>query len=115
MWLFSSLQDHRQTDEVNQLCETQLIALFRRAGEIERDFNPRRSTVLLGNVHEKVLEALRRNHLVEDASVPYLKFLFQMKPQSLNIALPSEHFSWGLVRPEDLALVISRTQIQRKE
>jgi hypothetical protein len=118
MWLFSSIENPTRLTEEGELGEKQLVALFHMAGEIEDEFNPPRSTpgtVMLGSVHENVLEALRRNNLVERATVPYRKFIFHTNPQQSDIALPSEDFTWGSVRQEDLALVLSRTQIPRKE
>jgi len=119
MWLFSSIENTmRLTSEECELGEKQLVALFRMTGEIEDEFDPPRSTpgtVMLGSVRENVLEALRRNYLVERATVPYRKFIFRTNPQQSDIALPSEDFTWGSVRQEDLAFVLSRTQIPRKE
>jgi hypothetical protein len=118
MWLFSTIENTRLTSEEGQLGEKQLVALFRMAGEIEDEFDQPRSTpgtVILGSVHENVLEALRRNDLVERATVPYRKFIFHINPHQSDVALPSEVFTWGSVRQEDLALVLSRTQIPRKE
>jgi hypothetical protein len=118
MWLFSSIENTRLASEDGQLSEKQLVALFRMAREIEDEFDqPRRTpgTVMLGSVHENVLEALRQNDLVERATVPYRKFIFHTNPQQLDVVLPSEDFTWGSVRQEDLVLVLSRTQIPRKE
>jgi hypothetical protein len=121
MWLFSSLENttsHLTSEDDSQLCERQLVALFRKAGEIEDDFGQPRSTpgtVLVGSAHESVLEVLRRNHLVERETIPYCKFVFHTKFQPADITLPSEDFTWGFVRQEDLALILSRTQIPRKE
>jgi hypothetical protein len=72
-------------------------------------------TVLLGSVHENVLEVLRRSHLIERATIPYRKFVFYNTFPTSDIALPSQDFTWGSVRPEDISLVLSRTQIPRKE
>lgn len=120
MWLFSSLElnTHHLAPVDSQLGEKQLVALFRKAGEIEDDYDQTRSTpgtVLVGSAHKNVLEALRRHNLVERASVPYCKFIFYTMSPPSDIALPSEEFTWGSVRQEDLALVMSRTQIPRKE
>jgi hypothetical protein len=71
MWLFSSIEDTRLTSE-GQLGEKQLVALFHMVGKIEDEFDQPRSTpgtVMLGSLHENVLEALRRNGLVERATV----------------------------------------------
>lgn len=118
MWLFSSLEQSPPSQEDRKLAERQLVALVRKVGDIEDDFDQPRGTpgtVLLGSAHENVIEALRRNQLVERATVPYRKFLFNTGSQTLDIALPSQDFRWGSVRPEDLALVLSRTQIPRRE
>jgi hypothetical protein len=120
MWLFSSLENTSShlTSEDSQLCERQLVALFRKAGEIEDDFGQPRSTpgtVLVGSAHESVLEVLRRNHLVKRETIPYCKFVFHTKFQPADITLPSEDITWGSVRQEDLPLILSRTQIPRKE
>lgn len=118
MWLFSSIENTRLASEEGQLGEKQLIALFRMSGEIEDELDQPRGTpgtVMLGSVHENVLEALRRNDTVERATVLYRKFVFHTNPKQSDIALPSEDFTWGSVRQEDLALVLSRTQIPRKE
>jgi hypothetical protein len=53
--------------------------------------------------------------LVERESIPYCKFVFHTKFQPADITLPSEDFTWGSVRQEDLPLILSRTQIPRKE
>lgn len=119
MWLFSSLEVGQDTEEEVSTSESQLVALFRQAGEIEKQSNMPRSTpgvVLLGSVHEKILEVLHRKQLIEIATgEPYLKYVFDTHSFPPCKPLPSADLSWGSIRSQDLPLVLSRTSIPRKE
>lgn len=119
MWLFSSLEVGLDTEEEVLTSEHQLVALFCRAGQIEKQLNKPRSTpgvVLLGSAHEKVIEVLQRKQLVENVTgEPYLKYIFDTQSFPQDVPLPSANFSWGSIRPQDLSLVLSRTSIPRKK
>jgi hypothetical protein len=119
MWIFSTMEGGaQQTPDEELINEQQLFALIRRAGELEREYHQPRTTpgiLLLGSCSERVLAVLHGKDLVETAKEPWLKFIFDTDSSIPDVPLPSSDFSWGTVKPHDLGLVISRTQIPRKE
>lgn len=117
MWLYSSMEDGELTKAEEALCQEQIVALLSYARQIERDFDRPRETpgiVLIGSLHEKALKALQRRGMVEEATSPNIKFVFDTSKLPPAKPIP-DHLQWTTIRVKDIPLVLSRTDIPRKE
>jgi hypothetical protein len=56
--------------------------------------------VLIGNLHEKVLDVIRERGLVKDYTEPYFKFLFRSEPLTTSVGAGWELFSYSRPTPE---------------
>jgi hypothetical protein len=115
MWLFSTSEEKQSlTPEEELASEQQILALFRRVAELEREYQQPRLTrgkIFLGCVSERVLRVLHEKDMVETARGPWLKFIIDSQTSDREMLLPPGEYSWGSVKPDDLGLVLSRTQI----
>lgn len=112
MWLYSSLQNPKDPGD-ESVCESQVLELVARARDIEKaSGGDRRSpgVMLIGSVHEKILQILRKHSLVKDQTPEHFKFLFRVKDLPSGRELP-EGLSWSSIREADIPLVLSRTSI----
>jgi hypothetical protein len=121
-WIYSSLENPDSADEFESQAEGQIIQLFQRVKSLEKVYcwgagvEVKRETpgvVLVGTVHEKVLSILQEKKLVKNFTNPHFKFVFMQENLPAQRDLP-DGMEWGVVRVEDLALVLSRTEIPRK-
>jgi hypothetical protein len=117
LWCYSSLE-REQTPENDSECEVQIIRILRRVADIEKKVTGRRETpgvVLIGSLHEKVLDILRKHRLMKAETEPYYKFIFTLEMLPNSLPLPSEGLQWSTVHQSDIPLVLSRTEVPRKE
>jgi hypothetical protein len=118
MWLFSSLELSDRTQEEERQGEKLLVSLFRYAQKLERSYQNSRETpgiLLIGTIHERVLQFLQNQELLFDATVPHYKFIFHADTLPPPLSLPSKDYAWSTISREDIPLVLSRTSIPRKE
>ncbi|KAI9835201.1 MAG: hypothetical protein M1819_002571 [Sarea resinae] len=127
VWLFTSLElEKNRTAEEHEenirICTEQLLSLFRYIKSLPEPPNPRDNNpqlILVGAVHARTLEPLKRTGIVPWHTPPNQKFVFQrhILPQSdLPPVKPlPKGFIFGEVRREDYPLVQSRTSITRLE
>jgi len=118
IWIFSSLEKGEHTVEEFTLCEDQIMALFRLCRDIEKNCTFDRETpgiVLVGSLHETVLDVLREKKLVQMATGPHYKYIFEESRLPACRPLPSGDLSWSTIQPTNIPLVLSRTEIPRKE
>jgi len=112
MWLYSSLQHpHDPGDEA--ICESQVLELVSRVQDLEKTYEGQRKTpgvVLIGSVHEKILQLLQKHSLVQAQTPEHYKFLFRVKDLPPGRELP-DGLSWSSIRSTDIPLVLSRTSI----
>lgn len=116
MWLYSSIENTEVPgDEI--VCEQQILKLFAKAREIEKSYQGQRETpeiVLVGALHEWILEILEKHSMVKTKTSEHFKFIFKMEDLPVGKPLPY-NLSWSSVRPSDMPLVLSRTAIPYKE
>jgi hypothetical protein len=112
MWLYSSLENPATPgDEV--VCEEQVLKLLARVREIEAAYHAQRATpgiLLIGSLHKRVFQLLKKHELVSRQTPEHFKFLFTVGNLPLGRELPDE-LSYSSVRPSDIPLVLSRTSI----
>jgi hypothetical protein len=116
LWLYSLERGQSAKNELN--CEEQVIGIFKRVAEIANKFPGRRQTpgvVLIGSLHEKVLDILRKRGLVRDSTEAHFKFLFRSEQLPVSRRLFSHGLERSTVNQGDIAIVFSRTEVPRKE
>ncbi|KAH7417140.1 hypothetical protein BKA64DRAFT_717951 [Cadophora sp. MPI-SDFR-AT-0126] len=120
MWLYSSME-RLPGSEIEARCQKQILEILKRVRDIEGPFveaNGARATpgiVLIGSLHEKTLSFLEEQQRVKQATVPYFKFIFEAGDLSPVVTLHSEDLVYSEIRKCDIPLVLSRTDIPRKE
>lgn len=117
MWLYSSMEGGGFSRAEEALCEEQIVALLSYASQVERDFGEGRETpgiVLIGTLHEKALQALERRGMVEAATPRNIKFVFDTRKLPHARPIPDQ-LQWTTIRAQDIPLVLSRTDVPRKE
>ncbi|TVY46853.1 hypothetical protein LOCC1_G003706, partial [Lachnellula occidentalis] len=123
MWLYSSIENPTIPSS-STVCEAQLLALLARVAELEQEYvlacassaqreSQSRGNVLIGSLHGKIWQLLQKHSLVKMQSPEHLKFLFKVGDLPGTRQLP-EGLEWGVVREEDIPLVLSRTAIPYK-
>jgi hypothetical protein len=120
LWIFSSLEipGRHQTPEEDLLAEQQILALLVKAQEIETVYTQSRMTpgaMLIGSLHETVFNIIQKNELTVWSNGPYQKFIFETSSLPEEVPFQPERFSWGKISTDDIDLVLSRTEIPRKE
>lgn len=120
LWLYSSMERLAGSD-IEEKCQEQVLEILKRVGEIEKSYvetNGARVTpgiVLIGSLHEKTLRFLEGQQRVDHATGPHFKFIFEAKDLPQDIPLRNEELVYSEVRRSDIPLVLSRTDIPRKE
>lgn len=120
MWLYSSIEQGRQSEARNRQAETQVTELLRRIREIEQSYARKsaRDTpgiVLVGSLHERVFNMLRGQGRIAQATVPHFKFIFNVEDLPHMTPLPDKSLQWRHINKGDIPLVLSRTSIPRRE
>ncbi|KAG4437457.1 hypothetical protein IFR05_007062 [Cadophora sp. M221] len=120
LWIYSSMEK-LPGSEIEAGCQKQVLEVLKRARDIEEPFvaaNGPRVTpgiVLIGSLHEKTLKFLEGQKRVKEATGPHFKFIFESGDLPPEVVLRSEDFVYGEIRKSDIPLVLSRTEIPRKE
>ncbi|PVH88374.1 hypothetical protein DL98DRAFT_566019 [Cadophora sp. DSE1049] len=118
MWLYSSMERLPES-EIEAKCQEQVLEIIMRARDIESPYveaNGARATpriVLIGSLHEKTLRFLEAQQRVKQASGPHFKFIFEAG--DLPPEIDGEDLVYSEIRRCDIPLVLSRTDIPRKE
>jgi hypothetical protein len=117
MWMYSSYENPGLRQNVNQ-AESKILQMIGHIKDLTKKYEEtgKRETpgiVLIGTLEEKVLKFLKARGIVSQMSIPHFKFIFRKKDLPVQKDLPTG-MEWGIVREEDLKLVLSRTQIPRK-
>lgn len=115
MWMYSSIENP-DTPGDDSVCEEQILALFKRASELEKTYQGQRETpgvLLVGSLHKIIVEILEKHSMVKDKTEEHFKFI--IKTDELPFAQPlPETLSYSTMRPSDISLVLSRTAIPYK-
>ncbi|KAK0119004.1 hypothetical protein ONS96_012075 [Cadophora gregata f. sp. sojae] len=120
MWLYSSMEK-LEGSQIETKCQEQVLEILRRVKDIEGPYvqvNGARATpgiVLTGSLNEKVLNLLEEQQRVKQATGPHFKFIFEAGNLPPDVALHSEDLVYSEIRRSDVPLVLSRTEIPRKE
>ncbi|KAH9219078.1 hypothetical protein DL95DRAFT_384926 [Leptodontidium sp. 2 PMI_412] len=120
LWIYSSMEK-LPGSEIETKCQEQVLEVFERVRDIEGSFvaaNGPRATpgvVLIGSLHEKTLKFLEEQQRVKEATGPHFKFIFESGDLPPEVVLPSEDLAYEEIRKSDIPLVLSRTEIPRKE
>ena len=120
MWLYSSME-RLPGSEIETNCQEQVLEILKRVKAIENPYveaNGTRATpgiVLIGSLHEKILRFLEDQQRVKQATGPHFKFIFKAADLPPEVALRSEDLIYSEIRKSDIPLVLSRTEIPRKE
>lgn len=120
MWIYSSME-RLPGSEIEVKCQEQVLEILKRAKDVEVSYveeNGERVTpgiVLIGSLHEKTLRFLEGKERVNDATGPHFKFIFERENLPSEVALRSEDLVYSEIRKSDIRLVLSRTEIPRKE
>ena len=120
MWLYSSME-RLPGSEIETNCQEQVLEILKRVKAIENPYveaNGTRATpgiVLIGSLHEKILRFLEDQQRVKQATGPHFKFIFKAADLPPEIVLRSEDLVYSEIRKSDIPLVLSRTEIPRKE
>lgn len=115
MWLYSSLE-HPSIPTSAPTCSAQILGLFTHTHALETAYATRRETpgiVLVGTLHERILQILEEQGMVRTKTEEHFKFIFCTEDLPLPRPLP-EGLAWGVVRDEDVELVLKRTAIPYK-
>ncbi|KAL2064981.1 hypothetical protein VTL71DRAFT_4121 [Oculimacula yallundae] len=120
MWLYSSTE-RLPGNKIEAKCQQQVLEILKRVKGIETSYvaaNGPRTTpgiVCLGSLHEKTLAFLQGRQKVQDVTEPFFKFIFESGNLPPEIPIKSEELVYTEVRKKDILLVLSRTNIPRKE
>jgi hypothetical protein len=115
LWLYSLERGQSAKNELN--CEGRIIDILGRVAEIANKFPGQRQmpgVVLIGSLHGKCLMFFRKG-LVRDSTDAYFKFLFRSEQLPISQPLFSHDLEWSTVNQGDIALVLLRTEVPRKE
>ncbi|KAH7364369.1 hypothetical protein BKA65DRAFT_491140 [Rhexocercosporidium sp. MPI-PUGE-AT-0058] len=120
LWIYSSME-RLSGSEIEAKCQTQVLEVLKRVRGIEGSFvaaNGPRVTpgiVLIGSLHEKTLRFLEEQQMVKGVTGPHFKFIFELGNLPPEGGLRSEDLMYSEIRTIDIPLVLSRTEIPRKE
>ncbi|CZR50582.1 uncharacterized protein PAC_00456 [Phialocephala subalpina] len=121
-WLYSSYESpHHRPPSIQSTCESQVISILSHISSLEKSFvtsNGPRSTpriLLIGTLHEKILQFLQKQQRIQEETEPHFKFIFKTDELPPEKPLVDESLNYGRIRKSDIPLVLSRTAIPRKE
>ncbi|KAI0136578.1 hypothetical protein BJ170DRAFT_710613 [Xylariales sp. AK1849] len=124
MWLYSSLQSLPSPSEAEaRAAGDQALALLREVRRVRDESRhgadeESRRPILLGTLSEMLRGVLTTRGCVFPYSSQWDKWMFRtdsLPTVAIDAQLEAEGLRWGKVRREDIAFVLSRTAIQRKE
>lgn len=117
MWLFSSIELNDRSPKEVQMCEVQILALIQRVRELGTTYKSAREThgiLLIGALHEKIAKLFQDRYLILDKTPPNYKFIFEQENLVEPKPLPAS-LQWTVVQREDLPMILSKTDVPRKE
>ncbi|KAH8815067.1 hypothetical protein F5884DRAFT_851569 [Xylogone sp. PMI_703] len=118
MWLYSSIERGDMSVARWEQGEALIAALLHSIQEIEKRHGLSRETpgiVLVGSLHERIVNILESQGRVATKTVPHFKFIFKVEELPAMPPLPDEDLVWAQIKKEDIPLVLSRTSIPRRE
>lgn len=117
MWLFSSIELSDRSPMEVEICGKQLLALLSRVWKLEKTYQALRETpgvLLIGSLHDRVLQLYQARRLILEMTPPNSKFIFEKDKLAKPRSLPA-NLQWTTVQQEDISMILSKTDVPRKE
>jgi hypothetical protein len=123
LWLYASVEHHfanatpTGTSEVAE-CGNLAARLLQEVKRIRDEYSEERrtlSTILIGTLSETLRQLLVQHNVVFPYVSVYDKWLFRVDELPDVTSPLTKGMHWGSIRREDISLVLSRTDIPRKE